>query len=123
MNSAIAQWWSIRLLTEGLQVRVLLAEQSPKIIWGFLLLMKYFLYILKSQSADKYYVGISENPEVRLYYHNNIEKGFTSRYRPWEMVFTKEFNSKSDAADAEKKIKGWKSRVMTERIISGEVKL
>ena len=51
------------------------------------------------------------------------KKGFTSRYRPWEIVFKKEFNSKSDAADAEKKIKGWKSRVMTERVISGEVKL
>ena len=26
--SAVAQWWSIRLLTEGLQVRVLPAEQE-----------------------------------------------------------------------------------------------
>ena len=34
-HSAIAQWWSIRLLTEGLQVRVLLAEQlKPQNIFG-----------------------------------------------------------------------------------------
>jgi hypothetical protein len=37
LYSAIAQWWSIRLLTEGLQVRVLLAEpQNPEEIRGFL---------------------------------------------------------------------------------------
>ncbi len=36
INSAIAQWWSIRLLTEGLQVRALLAERiSPSKLGAF----------------------------------------------------------------------------------------
>gem|GEM_PF-5393013 len=35
-NSAIAQWWSIRLLTEGLQVRVLLAELKAPNYFGAL---------------------------------------------------------------------------------------
>lgn len=29
INSTVAQWWSIRLLTEGLQVQVLSVEQNP----------------------------------------------------------------------------------------------
>ena len=67
--------------------------------------MNYFLYILKSKSVDKFYIGISQYPEKRLEYHNSFEKGFTSRYRPWEITFTQEFNTKIDAAKAEKKIK------------------
>ena len=85
--------------------------------------MGYFLYILKSKSIDKYYVGISQNPLRRLEYHNTIEKGFTSRYRPWEIVFTQEFNSKKEALVIERKIKAWKSKIMIERIISGDIKL
>jgi putative endonuclease len=53
--------------------------------------MKYYIYILHSISADKYYVEPSNNPERRLQFHNAIEKGFTSRYRPWQLAFQKEF--------------------------------
>jgi len=60
--------------------------------------MIYFLYILKSKSANKFYVGISQNPTLRLQYHNSIEKGFTARYRPWDIVFSHEFNLKIEAS-------------------------
>ena len=83
----------------------------------------YSMYILKSISSDKYYIGSSSNPQRRLEYHNTIEKGFTSRYRPWEIVFAEEFPSKSIALQAEKKVKSWKSRKMIERLISGEIEI
>jgi putative endonuclease len=83
--------------------------------------MSYSLYILKSQSAEKYYTGISANPELRLSYHNTIEKGFTSRYRPWEIVFTKEYESKEIAHQVELEIKSWKSKKMLEKILAGEI--
>lgn len=85
--------------------------------------MKYYLYILKSQIADKYYTGISQNPHRRLEYHNTLEKGFTSRYRPWKIVYTKEFNSKEEAMVMERKIKNWKSKKMIEKILSGEIEI
>jgi putative endonuclease len=85
--------------------------------------MGYSLYILKSKVSDKYYTGISQNPEVRLKYHNILEKGFTSRYRPREILYTKQFDSKKEASEAEKKIKSWKSRKMIEKIITGETKI
>ena len=85
--------------------------------------MKYYLYILKSKSADRFYTGISQNPRKRLEYHNTIEKGFTSRYRPWEIVLIKEYNSKKEALTAEKKIKSWKSRKMIEKMINGKIEL
>jgi putative endonuclease len=85
--------------------------------------MSYFLYILKSKVIDKYYIGTSQNPRLRLSYHNSIEKGFTSRYKPWEIVYEKNFNSKESAQAVEQKIKKWKSKVMIARIINKEILL
>ncbi len=83
--------------------------------------MEYNLYILKSIEVYKYYVGVSKNPQRRLEYHNTIEKGFTSRYRPWEIVFTRGFKTKVETMAAEKKVKGWKSRIMIEKLNNGEI--
>ncbi len=85
--------------------------------------MSYYLYILQSQIHQKFYIGSSESPTRRLFFHNSIEKGFTARYRPWKLAFVKEFPSKSIAQMAERKIKSWKSRLMIERLIKGEVSL
>jgi putative endonuclease len=85
--------------------------------------MKHHVYILRSSSTDKYYIGSSENPERRLHFHNTIEKRFTSRYHPWEIAFQQEFESKQEAELAERKIKSWKSRKMIEKIIRGESSL
>ena len=79
----------------------------------------HWLYIIFSESADKYYVGSSSNPEGRLSAHNHPQnKGFTKRYQPWKLVFTQEYNSKIEAETAERRIKSFKSRKMIERIIS-----
>lgn len=83
--------------------------------------MEWFLYILKSKVCGKYYVGVSQDPGRRLIFHNTVEKGFTSRYRPWEIVFIKECESKKEALNFEKKIKSWKSRLMIEKVLKGEV--
>ncbi len=85
--------------------------------------MGYWLYILKSKVSDKYYIGISQEPEVRLHYHNTLETGFTSRYRPWGIVFVKEYPTKEGARKIETKIKKWKSRVMVEKILLGEIEI
>ena len=86
---------------------------------GFLIFMNYFLYILNSLSADKFYIGIFANPELRLSNSNSFEKGFTSRYRPWKIVFTKMFLPKNEAIATGKKIKSRKSSKMILKVISG----
>lgn len=83
--------------------------------------MSCYLYILQSISTGKYYVGVSDNYELRLSYHNTIEKGFTSRYRPWEIKFIREYPTKKEVMKIERKIKSWKSRVMIEKVIKGEI--
>ncbi|HGY54710.1 MAG TPA: GIY-YIG nuclease family protein [Caldithrix abyssi] len=80
--------------------------------------MKYFLYILYSRKLDRYYLGISHNPDERLKYHNSFPKGWTVRGRPWELVFTKSFSDRTSARFWELFIKKQKKRVLIEEIIS-----
>jgi putative endonuclease len=34
----------------------------------------YFLYILHSETIDRYYIGVSYDPEQRLRFHNTFPK-------------------------------------------------
>src|SRR5690606_34397698 len=72
----------------------------------------YFIYILYSPSADKYYVGSSDDPKRRLLYHNSDNKPtkFTFRYRPWNLCCVIPTRTKSRALILEKLIKKQKSR-------------
>jgi putative endonuclease len=88
---------------------------------GFFYIMPHYLYILQSKKNGIYYKGSSSNPEERLKHHNTIEKGFTSRYRPWKIVYKKEYPTKAEAMQAERKVKGWKSRKMIQLLIEGKI--
>jgi predicted GIY-YIG superfamily endonuclease len=81
----------------------------------------YYVYILYSESGDRYYKGMSQNPENRLKYHNLREKGYTSRYRPWKLVWKQAYETKEEALAIEQRLKKWKSRKMIERVIRGEI--
>ncbi len=75
------------------------------------------LYILYSKTLDKYYVGISSNIEERIKKHNRNHKGFTGRVNDWELKYTENHESKSDARKRELQIKSWKSRELIEKLI------
>ncbi len=79
--------------------------------------MSYFLYILHSNKIDRYYIGISQNPEIRLEYHNKGKKGWTTRGVPWHLMFKKQFNTKAEAVDWERWLKKQKDRSLIERIL------
>jgi len=59
--------------------------------------MKYTVYILYSDKHDKHYTGYSTDWVTRLKSHNEFGHGWTSRYRPWRIIFTKEFEDKAAA--------------------------
>ena len=80
----------------------------------------WFLYLLYSEKIDRFYIGISQNPETRLRYHNTIENGWTSRGKPWKLVFMKGFPNRQNAQFWENKIKGQKSRAIIQKIINDE---
>lgn len=78
----------------------------------------FYTYILYSSSKDKYYVGSTENPQERLKKHNSKNKGYTNQAQDWEIQFLKPFETKAEALLFEKKIKTWKSRIKTQKLIN-----
>jgi putative endonuclease len=71
----------------------------------------YFVYILWSVSALRFYIGISENPDARLLQHNSGISKWTSRYIPWEMVHVEPYANYSDARRRELLLKKQKGGV------------
>ena len=56
---------------------------------------EYVVYILKSLSSDKHYVGYTQNLISRFRSHNELStKGFTTRYRPWEVICVEFYDDK-----------------------------
>ena len=78
----------------------------------------FFIYILYSPSADKYYVGYTEDPFKRVIDHNTtLFHTYTSKYRPWKLIACFECgNNRSDAMKIEKFIKKQKSRSFIEML-------
>jgi putative endonuclease len=80
----------------------------------------FFIYILYSETADKYYVGYTNNPQRRLFEHNhNFRNTYTKKNGPW--VLEAKFlvnNNRGDAMKLEKYIKKQKSRKVIERLIN-----
>ena len=80
----------------------------------------FYIYILYSPGADKYYIGQTDDIVRRLEEHNNAEKNsFTSKYRPW--ILKASFvvsESRGEARKVEFYLKKMKSRVLIEKLIS-----
>jgi putative endonuclease len=72
--------------------------------------MQYIVYILYSLSKDKYYIGQTNNLTRRIQEHNSGKTNSTRTGIPWELKYTKEFETRSKAMRFEKKLKGMKSR-------------
>jgi len=68
--------------------------------------MSFIVYVLYSDIAEKHYTGFTENLIERLKSHNELVDDWTARYRPWRLIFRKEFEMKLDAMHYEKWFKG-----------------
>jgi putative endonuclease len=86
--------------------------------------MKYYLYILQSEVKETYYVGMSNDPDRRLHFHNTDDrKTHTSQYRPWKVVYSHGFETKEEAFAAEQKVKSWKSKKMIRLLIEDVINI
>ena len=71
----------------------------------------YTVYVLYSPNFNKIYIGYSSNIEERLNSHNHLAtKGYTIKYRPWELFYTEIFDTKAEAMKREKQLKSAKGR-------------
>ncbi|HLK27457.1 MAG TPA: GIY-YIG nuclease family protein, partial [Puia sp.] len=58
-----------------------------------------------SEEHDIHYTGFTSDLSTRLKSHIVFGKGWTARYRPWKLIFTKDFISKKEAIQYEKWLK------------------
>ncbi len=65
----------------------------------------FYIYILRSDKDDSYYKGFTENPLLRLYFHNEGKSKYTSKKIPWKLVGLFIFETKTEALYKEKKLK------------------
>ena len=75
-----------------------------------------FVYILKT-SKNSYYIGSTDDFEVRLKYHQSGRVKSTKDKLPVRLVFKEFHQNKAEAQRKEYKIKSWKSRKMIEKLI------
>jgi len=78
----------------------------------------YFVYILFSETINKFYIGQTSNLSERLKKHNSHHKGFTGKANDWKIMYHEIFESKNEASNREREIKSWKSRIKIEKIIA-----
>ena len=80
--------------------------------------MIFTVYVLYSTKFDKIYIGYTSDLEQRLLSHNVFaNKGYTIKYRPWEILFTEQFASKTEAMSREKQLKSGVGREMIWNLI------
>ena len=78
--------------------------------------MNYALYILKSQTANKSYVGMTNDLERRLLEHNSGKNFYTKRYTPWKVIYQENCDSLVSARKREKYFKSSAGRKVMKKI-------
>ena len=79
-----------------------------------------YVYILRSVSQlGQLYIGITADLSQRLGYHNSGRCPHTSKFMPWEIVYTERFADEGEAFKRERQIKGW-TRAKKEALIAGD---
>ena len=80
--------------------------------------MPYFLYILQSETTNRYYVGQTVDVAARVAYHNANYSVSLKNRGPWTLVHTEQYASRSEAVRREHQIKSWKDRRMIAKLLS-----
>jgi predicted GIY-YIG superfamily endonuclease len=77
---------------------------------------KRFVYILRSDAdRARHYVGITDDVDCRLKWHNEGPRGYTTSYRPWSIVVSLEFPDEATARRFERYLKSGSGRAFAKR--------
>jgi predicted GIY-YIG superfamily endonuclease len=77
---------------------------------------KRFVYILRSDADPaRHYVGITDDVDHRLKWHNTGPCGYTTSYRPWSIVVSLEFPDEARARRFERYLKTGSGRAFAKR--------
>ena len=78
----------------------------------------YFVYILQSTTKKRFYIGATQNVNLRLKEHNRGTTKSTKPYRPWVLIYSESYIEKTSAMKREWHLKHPKGFLEKKRIIS-----
>ena len=79
--------------------------------------MEYSVYILKSTVRMRFYIGCTSDLQKRIQQHNAGKNQSTKPYRPWKLVYSEQFDNKTDAYKREWFLKHPKGYLVKKEII------
>ena len=78
----------------------------------------YVTYVLYSKKYHKIYIGYTSQLIKRFHSHNRLAtKGWTIKYRPWEVIYLEFFELKREAIRREKELKTSRGRDFISKLI------
>ena len=79
----------------------------------------YSVYVLKSLRNNKRYVGYtSKTPETRLKEHNKGDNVWTGQNRPFELIHSESYETKTEAIKREKFLKTGNGRKLLDSLLN-----
>ena len=73
--------------------------------------MLFYVYVLHNVAYNKIYIGYTADLSARILSHNQLaKKGYTTKFRPWRLIYTEAFKSKDSALKREKELKSARGR-------------
>jgi putative endonuclease len=69
----------------------------------------FFVYVLYSESTNKFYIGSTSHIPIRVARHNAGKVPSTKSKIPWKLVYSQEYPTRSEALRREFEIKSWKN--------------
>ncbi|PVD51730.1 endonuclease [Terrimonas sp.] len=61
----------------------------------------FFVYVIRSEIDERFYVGLTEDVERRLKEHNSKKTKSTKGYIPWKLCFFETFKTRIEARKRE----------------------
>ncbi|MFA6099483.1 MAG: GIY-YIG nuclease family protein [Patescibacteria group bacterium] len=80
--------------------------------------LMYYVYILQSLTHATRYIGSTQDVQNRLKEHNAGKCRYTSGRRPWRIIRTEEYTTRSEAMQREKFLKSGKGREFLDSLLS-----
>ena len=84
-----------------------------------------FVVYVICNSLGEFYIGQTDNLQIRLLRHNGILKNKNSSYThkhqgPWEVLFSEELESRAKAIQREKQLKSYQGRQYIKQILTNK---
>ena len=78
------------------------------------------VYILRSESSGKYYIGCTNHLARRLSEHQAHHSPSTRHRGPWQLVYQEQYGTVAKARQRERELKSWKSHRSVQELVDGK---